>query len=244
MARELKVVRLPDGTCLVERFSLASRIDHLLAIVLVLALLVTGIPQKFSDSSWAPGFLRSFGGLDVARTIHRLSGFLLAVHLLTHLLIIAIRKALGRLDLTLLPNMQDVRDGIRTLKYFMGHEPQLPLYPKFHLRQKLEYWLIVLGITLMILSGMTLLFPSFTTSMFAGQIIPAARFVHSDGALLTLVLILGWHVYSAHLSPNVFPFDKTIFTGYMPADDLQKRHGLEYQKFLEGAKPSAPKAEP
>ena len=37
-------------------------------------------------------------------------------------------------------------------------------------------------------------------------------------------------MYSAHLSPDVFPFDPTIFTGKISEERMRHEHPLEYDR--------------
>ena len=63
----------------VVRFSVRQRIEHAAVMILFLALAVTGFPQKFHDVGWARALISMLGGLDTARTIHRLAGVDLVV---------------------------------------------------------------------------------------------------------------------------------------------------------------------
>jgi formate dehydrogenase subunit gamma len=47
-----------------------------------------------------------------------------------------------------------------------------------------------------------------------------------------LVVIL-WHIYNAHLSPDVFPFDKSIFTGKISLERMEHEHPLELARIRE-----------
>jgi hypothetical protein len=47
-----------------------------------------------------------------------------------------------------------------------------------------------------------------------------------------------WHIYNAHLNPDVFPFDRSIFTGEISEHRLQHEHALEYER-LQRAAPGA-----
>ena len=50
--------------------------------------------------------------------------------------------------------------------------------------------------------------------------------MHSHQALVVLLLAAGWHIYDAIFSPDAFPLDASIFTGYTTqARDSPRRPG-------------------
>ena len=46
--------------------------------------------------------------------------------------------------------------------------------------------------------------------------------------------MITWHIYNAHLSPDVFPFDTCIFTGKISVDRMHHEHPLELARMAEG----------
>jgi len=104
-----KIIRRPDGEILVERFTPIRRVEHLLAIATFVVLVLTGFPQKFYEAEWARWLLGMMGGLDTARTIHRVAGLVFVTHAVVHLGAMFLGVITRRVRLTLLPTPQDVR---------------------------------------------------------------------------------------------------------------------------------------
>jgi formate dehydrogenase subunit gamma len=66
--------------------------------------------------------------------------------------------------------------------------------------------------------------------------VPAAKVAHSSEGLMALLVVIVWHIYNAHLAPEVFPFDKSIFTGRISRERMEHEHPLELAR-AEGAPP-------
>jgi cytochrome b subunit of formate dehydrogenase len=53
------------------RFSVSQRIEHWVLFISFTALAVTGLPQKFSNASWAESMIAAMGGIEQVRLWHR-----------------------------------------------------------------------------------------------------------------------------------------------------------------------------
>lgn len=234
MARA-RIIKKEDGSVLVERFSPIRRVEHVIAIVTFVALVVTGFPQRYIEAGWARWLLQAFGGLESARFIHRCAGVVFTAHAVVHIGAIVVGTLSKRMRLTMLPTPRDISDAWQTLRFYLGKRADKPAYPKFDYRQKFEYLGLVLGGLVMISTGLVLMYPAAIATVLPGQVIPASQLAHSNEAMLALLVLVIWHIYGASLSPEVFPLDTCIFTGYLPAEELRERHELEYQRlFPEG----------
>ena len=54
---------------------------------------------------------------------------------------------------------------------------------------------------------------------------------------MAFLVVIVWHIYNAHLSPDVFPFDTSIFTGDISVERMHHEHPLELERMVktEGA---------
>jgi formate dehydrogenase subunit gamma len=215
------------------RFSVRQRTEHLAVMVLFITLSVTGFPQKYYETWWAESIIAALGGIDAVRWIHRTAGILFALFTVVHLMTAIGLVATGRSPLTLVPTRKDFTDAIQMLRYYLGTSDEYARFDRFDYRQKFEYWGLVFGGVIMITTGLTLYLPILTTRYLPGEVIPAAKLAHSNEGLMAFLVVILWHIYNAHLSPDVFPFDKSIFTGKISLERMQHEHPLELARMKE-----------
>jgi formate dehydrogenase gamma subunit len=223
------------------RFSLRQRAEHSLVMTLFIVLAATGFPQKFSDSGWARGALALMGGVEIARALHRFAGIAFALLAVVHMGTAVAVVATGKSRPSMIPGRKDFVDAIKTLRYYLGASEEQARFDRYDYRQKFEYWGIVMGGILMIATGLILYFPLVVTRLFPGVLIPIAKVAHSNEGLMAFLVVLTWHIYNAHLNPDVFPFDYTIFTGKISRHRMETEHPLELQRLTGDA---APREEP
>jgi cytochrome b subunit of formate dehydrogenase len=217
----------------VVRFDRTQRLEHMAVMLLFIILAVTGLPQKFFDQRWAQLLTGWLGGVDVARWFHRAAGLAFGALVVAHMGRLVVKVLMGRIRLTLVPNRQDFRDAVTTIRYYLGLSDQQARFDRFDYRQKFEYWGLIMGAAIVVGTGLVLLFPIAFTRLLPGELIPAAQVAHSNEGLLAFLVVIVWHIYNAHLNPDVFPFDKTIFTGRISMERMRHEHPLEYERMVQ-----------
>lgn len=214
------------------RFTLSQRIEHVIQIISFTTLVVTGVAQKYNTHQVAEWIIHAFGGIESTRTIHRLMGVILIVESVVHVALIGWRFARGERQYHMLPRFKDLRDAYHMILYFVGIRKHRARFDRYDFRQKAEYWSLVWGTVVMIATGLMMWFPVQTTAFLPGEVIPAAKAAHGAEGLLAFLAILIWHMYSAHLAPEVFPFDTTIFTGKISEERMIHEHPIEYERLV------------
>lgn len=214
----------------IVRFSALQRFEHLAVMLIFIVLAITGFPQKFFDARWAQVMIGWLGGVDVARWIHRAAGIMFGLLLVGHIVRLVAEVAFGKVSLSMIPTRQDFADAVQTLRYYFGATEKPARFDRFDYRQKFEYWGLLLGSGLVVGTGLVLLFPILTARFLPGQVIPAAYLAHSQEGLMAFLVVIVWHIYNAHLSPDVFPFDTSIFTGRISVERMRHEHPLEYER--------------
>ncbi len=218
----------------VTRFSLQQRLEHLAVMACFAVLFPTGLSQKYYTSPWAQSIIAFFGGIEWTRLIHRGFGVALSAIVGYHIARVLYLVFTRRVQPSMVPTPKDAQDAILMLKYCFGLTEDQPRFGRFGYRQKWEYWAMFFNALIMMITGFILYYPITTTRLLPGQVVPVAKTVHSYEALLSLLIILIWHMYAAHLSPDTFPIDTTIFTGKISRERMLRDHPLEAELFPSG----------
>ncbi|HSG01880.1 MAG TPA: cytochrome b/b6 domain-containing protein [Vicinamibacterales bacterium] len=216
----------------VQRFSAWARTQHVFAIVFFGLLVLTGMPQKWPYLEASRWLIDAMGGLYAVRWLHRVAGVGFTILLVAHLAVAITGIARRKSRPTMLLSRKDFHDAINNLKYYMGWADSPPRFGRFDYRQKFEYWGLIFGGSIMVLSGFILLYPIIVSQILPAELIPVAKVTHSYEALLALLIIVIWHIAGASLTPESFPMDTSIFTGKITKEKLRREHALEYERLF------------
>ena len=214
------------------RFSFAERVQHFFLMISFVMLVTTGLPQKFSTTPWAEWIVIHLGGIDTTRALHRIFAVVMITVALLHVLSLVVSLARGRLRPSMVPSLRDFQDVFQEVRYSLGLTDEHPHFDRFEYRQKFEYWGIIFGTVVITVTGLILWFPVTFTQFLPGEVVPAAREAHGGEALLALLTIVFWHLYSVLLSPLTFPGDTSIFTGRISRERMMREHPREYTRML------------
>ncbi len=211
----------------VRRFSLYRIIEHLVLIVLFIVLAVTGLSQKFYYLGMSQSVIITLGGIDAVRWLHHVAGVLFMVLAVQHILVNFVGIVGRQWEPSMLITFNDAQDAQHDVRYYLGLADQPAKRGRYNYKEKFIYWIILLGASQMIVTGFILWFPVAVTKYLPGQFIPASKAVHTNEAMLIFLLVAIWHIYDSIFSPEVFPLDKSIFTGYTRRGPLPQEHPLE-----------------
>jgi cytochrome b subunit of formate dehydrogenase len=216
-----------------ERFRIGARVEHAILMVSFTVLAVTGLPQMFALTSWGQTLIWLLGGIEMVRVIHRVAAFVLVLGSVYHLYTSAYRLFVKRESMAMLPTWKDARDTWDTVRHNLGFRAHPPKMGKFNFAEKMEYWALVWGTVIMIVTGFMLWNPIATTHILPGQFIPAAKAAHGYEALLAVLAIVVWHMYHVHIKQ----FNPSMFTGKLPRHQMEEEHALELERLERGGTP-------
>jgi formate dehydrogenase gamma subunit len=218
------------------RFPVPDRIEHLIQMVSFVVLAATGLPQMYSEWPIMLAAIDGMGGIETVRIVHRWAAMVLILGSIWHLVAMGYKIYVKRVRLTMLPGWKDVVDAVQGLGYNFRILRNPPRMGKFNYMEKAEYWALVWGTVVMMVTGYMLWNPIATTSLLPGSVIPVARMAHGLEAVLAVLSILTWHMYHVHLKR----FNKSMFSGYISREEMEEEHQIELELHDEGkAKPLA-----
>jgi cytochrome b subunit of formate dehydrogenase len=125
---------------------------------------------------------------------------------------------------------------VGTLRFNFGRASSRPRGGRFTFEEKVEYWSLLWGTLIMVLTGFALWNPIATARFLPGQFIPAALAAHAGEALLAVLAVIVWHGYGVH----VRHFNRSMFTGEMSEEEMREHHPLELEALQEGGGPPDP----
>jgi formate dehydrogenase gamma subunit len=218
------------------RFTLTQRLEHWVMTFSFIALMLTGLPQRYARADWAEAMIAGMGGIEAVRIIHRIAAVIFMMVMVYHFIMVAYKLFVLRLRPTMLLGLNDARDLFDSLRYYFGLRTERPKLPRYNFAEKIEYWAVIWGGVLMAVTGFMLWNPIATASLLPGQVVPAARAAHSAEALLAFLAIIIWHVYWVHIKT----FNRAMFTGQLTHEQMAEEHAAELAEIEAGQSPPPP----
>jgi len=245
-------VLVPDDEVFV-RMNRAERWQHGLLMASFIVLVLTGLPLLAKDA----GFVRLVfgrGGQALRGILHRAAAFVLIADLGWHFLYVLLTERGRRAIRDKAPRPRDVKDAFALIGHdaglaaflhrrgrfhrFFDRHPnwrfeKRPEFGRYSFIQKFDYWSLLGGSAIMIMTGVFMAAPGLSLRLFPLWLHQLFVVVHGWEAVLAFLAVLVWHMYMAHLNPEVFPMSRVWLDGKMTGADLRRLHPREYRLILE-----------
>jgi formate dehydrogenase subunit gamma len=218
----------------IRRFHPFRIVEHYIAMFTFALLTTTGLSQKFHQFELSQWIIMNLGGITCVRLIHRYTGLVFTIAVLAHIGVALVGLTMRNWPASMIITKKDFTDAIHNMQYYFGLTNRPALCDRYDYKQKFEYWGVVIGGVLMIMTGLTLWFPTSVARWLPGELIPAAKAAHTNEALLAFLVIITWHIYNSVFSPEVFPLDTSILlTGHIYRERMVHEHPIELAR-IEG----------
>jgi cytochrome b subunit of formate dehydrogenase/mono/diheme cytochrome c family protein len=221
------------------RFDRSQRIEHAIFLVSFTILGITGLAQKFATSPGGEFLIRLMGGIETTRIIHRAAAIVLMAVAIYHILGLLYRVFVRRVKLSVLPRLQDIRDLMQDVFFYLGLRNSRARYGRYSYVEKAEYWALVWGTIIMAVTGFMMWNPISSARFLPGETIPAAKAAHGGEALLAVLAVILWHFYHVHIRH----LNLSMFTGWLSRKEMEHEHPAELDDIDAGLIPPEPTPE-
>ncbi len=198
--------------------------QHVFLAVSFTGLAVTGFTLRFSDSWWAELLIRWGLTEEIRRVLHRAFAVIMVVVSLYHVLFIFGSRRGRTLITAMLPRPKDLFDALGNMAYHLGWKKKRPSFAMYDYTQKAEYWALIWGTILMVLTGIVLMYPDTVTHVAPAWVVRVAETIHFYEAILAVSAIVIWHFFFVILLPEEYPMSWTWITGRMSVEHWRKHH--------------------
>lgn len=217
---------------LVIRFVTIEVLWHALLMLSFTTLALTGFAFRFPDSWWSSWMTHSPTAFAARGVAHRVAGVIfIGLFVFTFAYSIFIKRGWQQIKAKF-PVLSDVRNVIQNLLYSCGLSSREPLFDRYNYAEKAEYWALLWGGFVMILTGIPLWFENTFLGFMPKWLWDVFKTVHYYEAWLATLAILVWHMFYMIFDPETYPVNFTFMTGTMTEEQYMKRHPLDYEKML------------
>lgn len=223
-------------TQFIERFSARWRIQHCVLMIAFIMLAATGLALRY-DTTWFGRLMVMLeGGFESRGILHRIFAILSILLTFYHLYYVVFTDEGHRELMKLKPAWKDVLNLSRAISYHLRMDDRPPAYGKYTTVQKIQYFGVVAGLILMIITGFILWFESTAMLVIPLWLFQLTWVVHGAEGLLIFLLLFLWHMYNVHLNPDVFPMSRKWLDGKISRNELKSNHPEEFQALTEEGK--------
>jgi formate dehydrogenase gamma subunit len=205
---------VPPTTVEYLRFTRNERWQHWIMALLFIGLVVTGFAFRFSDSWWSKWWVGSAEGFQLRDFLHRTFGALFGGLMLYHMGCMWFTRRGHHLLKHLWPTIHDVRGVVQNLRFHLGlSKDRMQVPGLFDYAEKAEYWALVWGSWVMLLTGVPMWFENWALSFMPLWLLDVSRTVHFYEAILASGAIVIWHFYFVIFDPEYYPLNMSMITG-------------------------------
>jgi cytochrome b subunit of formate dehydrogenase len=202
------------------------RYQHLSMMILFITLVYTGFVHKYPDAFFSWPFKLLENGGYIRGMIHRIAGWAFTGLFFVHLVALFCTPRGHAYVKEHWFRFHDMKDGVGQLLYNIGLTRTPPPTRRWNYAEKVEYWALVWGSFVMIVTGAMLIFTETVLRMLPKIWHDVAQVIHFYEAVLATLAIVVWHFYWVIFDPDVYPMNPAWLIGKKPArGEPQKEDG-------------------
>jgi cytochrome b subunit of formate dehydrogenase len=212
------------------RFRPVEVVQHTGLALSFITLAVTGFALAYPKSAWVR-VLASAGMSEERRAwVHRGAAVVFVATILLHAATSVATKH-GRYGLRrLLPGLGDLRQARQNVAWHLGLAKEPPRFDRFDYTMKVEYWALVWGAFVMLVTGTALWFKVEVTHLVPRWLVDVSGLVHFYEAILAVAAIVVWHFFFVIFHPAEYPMSLTWLTGRVTEEEMKHAHPAEWER--------------
>ncbi|MBI3999000.1 MAG: cytochrome b/b6 domain-containing protein [Candidatus Omnitrophica bacterium] len=201
------------------KFTVGERLQHTVLTLAFLVLAYTGFALEYPKAWWALPFMIFEGGGDWRGLIHRAAAIVFVALSVYHFILMILTKRGRKVGAELALRKKDFADIIGTFKYNLGQSKEKPHDSPYGYVEKSEYWALVWGSIIMIMTGTILTFENVFMKHLPKWALDVATKVHFYEAVLATLAIVVWHFYFVIFDPDHYPMNWSMVTGKVSEEE-------------------------
>jgi len=207
----------------VRRMQLGEVWQHTFLMVSFIVLVVSGFALRYNDAWIAKLFFGFEGGFELRGTVHRIAAIVLVIGTIWHIIFLFSKRGKQFIK-DIFPTFTDLKDFIQRIRYNLGRSKDTPRFGRFSYVEKAEYWALIWGNGVMIITGILLWFDNYFIQFLPKGVLDVSLIIHYYEAILASLSILIWHLYSTVFNPKVYPMNPSWLNGKMPKKMYEHEH--------------------
>ena len=198
-------------------------LQHAVLAISFISLVISGFALRYDEGFVAKFFFGWEGGFEVRGTIHRIWAVVFILTILWHAFFLTTTR--GRKYVRdMMPIKRDFTFFVRRMLHNLGLCRRMECVQRFNYVEKAEYWALVWGTVVMVVTGLMLWFDNWFIQFLPKGVLDVALVIHFWEAWLASLAILVWHLYSVIFHQHVYPMNPSWITGNMPGDMYEHEH--------------------
>ena len=220
------------------RFTKNEVVQHLILFISFTTLAYTGLALRFPDWWIFSWMTHSESGMAFRGLVHRIAGVIFIALCLYNLRYLFWAKR-GKEQLrSIFPLPEDIILTIQNINYHLGLRREPPNFDHYDYAEKAEFWALVWGAVVMIVTGFPLWFENFFLKFMPIWLLDVCKSIHFYEAVLATSAIIVWHFFFVFFHPDIYPINFGMLTGRISEEEMMERHPQEYARLKMREKPS------
>jgi cytochrome b subunit of formate dehydrogenase len=216
----------------VVRWTGSEVLWHFLLFLSFVTLIITGFAFRYPAAWWSSWMTSTPNAFAMRGVAHRVAGVLM-IGLFAYSILRSAGTKRGWQQLKAkFPVPADSTQVVQNILYSVGLSSQPPEFDRYDYSEKAEYWALMWGGFVMIVTGSVLWFENFFLSLIPIWLLNVARAIHFYEAWLATLAILVWHFFFMFLHPEHYPINFTVATGRMTEEQYMEKHPADYERMI------------